>query len=263
MKTSTSSDAIAFKSTPKHSCKMTSIPSASDDASQAGYPAFPSPAQSPRRTPPKWEIPKAHHKAQKQRIGTALKVAKEAKADAKAQSGRKIQQIAQTQTKVSVEAQQYFYEWIPAGELCRSCGIYAAHGVGIYRYASPEVPKKIIHIQAMILKGTATRRISSCRMRSPLSIRTTLTYKHSLPPNPQPLPPTRLCQCPTQAAGSSDRKGERRRVTDGVAALGAPLERRTAEAVTGPQQLHPQGHQEHHGYDSPGCCNSGRSGAVR
>lgn len=94
---------------------------------------------------PKWETPKAHQKAQKKRIKRAAKAAKEAKMAAKA--------------KVKAEAPKPSPSragQIPREELCKHCPIYAPHRVGMYQYNSPELPRKILIIQAKVLKGRAT-----------------------------------------------------------------------------------------------------------
>ena len=129
------------------------------------------PTQVSRQQSPDWETPKAHQKAQKQRIERASKVAKEAKAaatkaakedkittkgEAKAQPGPKPQQITPPKAKVSKGPKPGNRDWIPMEELCRSCGIHAPHRVGIYQYMSRELPYKILNIQRKISKGTAT-----------------------------------------------------------------------------------------------------------
>ena len=101
---------------------------------------------------PKWETPKAHIKAQKQRIERAAKAAKEAKRAARAEEEAKRAAKAKATARPVSDARPR----IPDDEVCRQCSIHAPHRVGMYSYDSPELPKKIVIIQGKILKGTAT-----------------------------------------------------------------------------------------------------------
>ena len=150
---------------------MTPYEGPTDLASQAESHLPTSPRQLPRPQSPGWETPKAHEKAQKRRIERASKAAKEAKAaalkaaeeskaaakgKAKAQSRPVPQRMTPMTAKDSKGPKPGDKAWIPREELCRSCGIYAPHRVGIYQYMSLELPYKILNIQRRITKGIAT-----------------------------------------------------------------------------------------------------------
>ena len=95
---------------------------------------------------PKWETPKAHLRRQKQRQQRAEKAAQKAQAEL---SGNITSELP-NQTSNSREG------WIPEQDLCRDCPILAPHRKGLYAYGSPELPKKILIIQAKIMKARAT-----------------------------------------------------------------------------------------------------------
>lgn len=101
---------------------------------------------------PNWETPKAHIKAQKQRIERAAKAAKEAKQAARAaEEAKRAAKAKATALPISETRPR-----IPDDEICRQCSIHAPHRVGMYDYDSPHLPKKIVIIKGKILKGTAT-----------------------------------------------------------------------------------------------------------
>lgn len=101
---------------------------------------------------PKWETPKAHQRAQKQRIERAAKAAKEARAAARAaEEAQRAAKARATAQPLANGRPQYLQE-----ELCRSCPIHAPHRIGMYKYDSPDLPKKILIIQGKVVKGTAT-----------------------------------------------------------------------------------------------------------
>ena len=118
---------------------------------------------------PKWEVPKAHRKAQKQRIDKAAKAAKEAKEAARKSQEQKAAREAiiaalKEKTAVSFKHGSRDQDQTQSGqpprisdeERCWQCPIRAPHRIGIYHYESPDLPKKILIIQAKVLRGTAT-----------------------------------------------------------------------------------------------------------
>ncbi|KAL8795482.1 MAG: hypothetical protein Q9195_002071 [Heterodermia aff. obscurata] len=99
----------------------------------------PSPPSSIPPSSPKWETPKAHLKRQKQRKQRAEKADREAKAALESPS----------------QKSNHTGDIIQEG-LCQECPIHAPHRTGLYAYGSPELPKKILIIQAKIAKAKAT-----------------------------------------------------------------------------------------------------------
>ena len=106
----------------------------------------PSPPSPIPPSSPEWETPKYHQKRQKQRNQRAEKVAQEARASPR----------SKTTIKLPNQTPNLGGDWTPKEGLCQDCPILAPHRTGLYAYGSPELPKKILIIQAKIVKATAT-----------------------------------------------------------------------------------------------------------
>lgn len=114
----------------------------------AGYVKDPAPSPPSPIPPssPEWETPKYHQKRQKQRNQRAEKVAQEARASLR----------SKTTIKLPNQISNLGGDWTPKEDLCQDCPILAPHRTGLYAYGSPELPKKILTIQAKIVKAAAT-----------------------------------------------------------------------------------------------------------
>ncbi|CAF9919513.1 MAG: hypothetical protein HETSPECPRED_004022 [Heterodermia speciosa] len=108
-------------------------------------PAPPPPSPIPPSSP-KWETPKAHLKRQKKRNQREEKAAQRAKAALR----------SKITVKLPKQNSNLNGDMMEKEDLCHACPIFAPHRTGVYAYGSPELPKKILIIQAKIAKAKAT-----------------------------------------------------------------------------------------------------------